>query len=39
MKSRVSILKYDGIAIGSLILKDEIDTCNFKNTKYNLSIY
>lgn len=37
MKSKVLDLNY--IGLNNLILKYEMDTCNFENIKYDLSIY
>ena len=37
MKSKVLDLNY--IGLDNLILKYEIDTCNFENIKYDLSVY
>jgi len=39
MKIKVLILNYNSIDLNNLILKNEINTCNFKNSKYGLSIY
>lgn len=37
MKSKVLCLNY--IGLNNLIFKYEIDTCNFENIKYGLSVY
>ena len=39
MKIKVLILNYNSIDLNNLILKNEINTRNFKNSKYGLSIY
>lgn len=37
MKNKVLDLNY--IGLNNLMLKYEIDTCNFENIKHNLSVY
>lgn len=37
MKSKVLDLDY--IGLNNLMVKDEMNTCNFENIKFNLSVY
>lgn len=37
MKKKLLDLNY--IGLNNLIFKYEIDSCNFENTKFNLSVY